>query len=525
MEEKEVRVPPFRVFQFRTQAAVILVNLLGVAVMLLYFYVLGPVPTGSEPLEGVNFASLAVSIVIVAITFVVGFLWGREDERRIREWYERLREGASAAEVPVKVQRAVLNAPLSTTVLSAVMWGLAGILTSIAGGSFSLLWGVAGVGGVLTVIMVYFVQDLLWRPFIPLFFPHGNLREVKAFRVPVLGRLLVVFLLIGIYPPAILTALTWRRAQDLVNAANPEVVLNNLLLLQLFVVGTGVLTSIGLAVFVTQGITGPLQRLQEAMRRVEQNELDVQVPVITSDELGYLGERFNKMIVGLRQREELRTLLDLYVSPEVAREAIEHGARLGGSQVECTVLFCDIRSFTSLSERLSPQALVRLLNQYMMALVEVVVRNDGIIDKFGGDSLLAVFGTPLNPSQEHATCAVRAALGIQQAVDSLNRSEGGGKVEPIRVGVGVATGSVVAGNVGGRERIEYTVIGETVNLAARLQDKTKEMDGDILIDARTFEQGSRSMSLEAQRLPALEIRGKQEAVEAYLIPAPEQEIE
>jgi adenylate cyclase len=223
------------------------------------------------------------------------------------------------------------------------------------------------------------------------------------------------------------------------------------------------------------------------------------------------------MTAGLRQGEMLRNLLNLYVSPEVAREALEHGARLGGKQVDCTVLFSDIRAFTSLSEQLDPTVLIDLLNRYMVVMVEVIIENGGIVNQFGGDSLLAVFGTPLNPSEEHAACAVRAAQGMQRALVAFNEAQRTRHSPTLQIGIGLATGPVIAGNVGGRERIEYTVIGDTVNLASRLQDKTKELDADILLSQQTFDQASQHMPLQARRLPPVPVKGKRETVVVYTL--------
>ena len=508
---------PFKVIQRRTTLAVILINLLGALALHFYFSVIDPLPTGQEPLRAIDRIGLIVFGVVMSLTFIAGFVWSRKREARIAKWYERLRNGALAAEAPMNVRRDVLNAAWQATTLTAFMWVSLGSLTAILSPGFRFFLGVTGVGGLLTTAMTYFVQDLLWRPVIPLFFPDGDLSGVRAFRLPVLGRLLVVFLLVGIYPPTILVNLTWQRAQALLTATNPQVVLDNLFFLQIFILCASVVASVGLAVFMSRGIVGPLDTLQEAMKRVEQNDLDAQVPVTSNDELGYLGERFNQMTAGLRQGEMLRNLLNLYVSPEVAREALEHGARLGGKRVECTVLFSDIRGFTSLSERLPPEVLIDLLNRYMVAMVEVVVEKGGMVNKFGGDSLLAVFGAPLNPSEDHAACAVRAAQGMQRALAAFNETQRLHHSPRLKIGIGVATGAVIAGNVGGRERIEYTVIGDTVNLASRLQDKTKELDVDILLSQQSFQHASRYMSLQASSLPSVSVKGKREPVAVYAI--------
>lgn len=510
---------PFKVVQRRGSVATILINSLGVMVTNLYLGVIDPLPTGQEPLQAVDPISIGLSGAFLLITLIIGTASARKRDARIAEWYARVRNGTPTTNVPPNVRRDVLNTAGRTAMWAALMWGLAGVLSSILSQSFRVFVGVSAIGGLLTTAMTYFVLDVLWRPVIPLFFPQGNLSEVRAFRLPVLGRLLVVFLLVGIYPPVILAILTWQRAQALIVAANPQVVLDNLFFLQVFILAASAVASVGLAVFMGRGIVGPLDTLEEAMERVEKNDLDVQVSVTSNDELGYLGERFNHMTAGLRQTEMLRNLFNLYVSPEVAREALEHGARLGGRQVECTVLFSDIRGFTTISEQLDPQVLMDLLNRYMVVMVEVIVENGGLVNKFGGDSLLAVFGTPLNPAEDHAACALRAAQGMLVALATFNEAQKTLHSPTLKIGIGIATGPVIAGNIGGRERIEYTVIGDTVNLASRLQDKTKELDTDILFNHQTFQHASQHMLLQASHLAPLSVKGKREPLAVYALEA------
>jgi adenylate cyclase len=217
----------------------------------------------------------------------------------------------------------------------------------------------------------------------------------------------------------------------------------------------------------------------------------------------------------LRNGELLRNLLNLYVSPEVARDALEHGTALGGQLIECTVLFSDIRSFTSLSEKLPADELITLLNQYMSQMVDAIVANGGMVNKFGGDSLLAVFGTPLNPAADHAEKAVSAAQGMRRALADFNRQQALVGSVQLRFGIGIATGNVVAGNIGGAERIEYTVIGDTVNLASRLQDLTKEVGQEILVHESTY--AAMTHKVKAVLLPPMAVRGKSETVKVWAV--------
>jgi adenylate cyclase len=223
------------------------------------------------------------------------------------------------------------------------------------------------------------------------------------------------------------------------------------------------------------------------------------------------------MVDGLRQRELLRNLLNMYVSPEVAHEALEHGTPLGGQVVVCSILFSDIRGFTSLSEQLMADELIDLLNRYMTTMVDVIVSRGGMVNKFGGDSLLAVFGTPLNPARDHALLAVRAALSMRDALSRFNKIQRGRGGSELQIGIGIASGPVVAGNIGGVDRIEYTVIGDTVNLASRLQSITKDVGRDILISDAARMLISNQVNVLFDELPSLSVRGKKEPVKMYAI--------
>jgi len=490
----------------------------------IYFSVIAPIPTDHDPLQRMELIDVIAFVITMIILFVIANLISYRFQNRLRDWYIRLSQDTSI-DVPDEIRRSALNYVPQTTLISLAMWLLAG--TNYAWLTYRdsdalidavrTFGGIVGVGGVLTTVLVYFGTELLWRPIVPKFFPDGNLASVRAWRLPVLGRLLSIFLLIGTLPPAMLVVLFLRRAQELIANPNAAAILENLIILEIFILVISVGASIGMALFVTHSIVDPLRTIQNAMARVEQNDLTMRVPVVTNDELGYVGERFNRMTAGLRQGEMFRTLLNLYVSPEVARQAITEGAKLGGKTVECTILFSDIRDFTGLSEQLAPTELIALINRYMTAMVATIVNHGGIVNKFGGDSLLAIFGTPLNPNVDHAARALQTALDMRRALQVFNQAQSETHAPMLQIGIGVATGPVVAGNVGGKERIEYTVIGDTVNLAARLQGKTRELNHAILISAETFRAASENRAVEAERLPQITVKGKHAPVAVYAL--------
>ena len=510
------KTPELKAIIRKENIATFIINGIGAFSTFFYLNIMNPAPVAENMLTEADPLSTFIFGFAMILTFSLGLSLGRNAEKGINNWYHLVKSGKkTVAEIPLKIKRDVLNYPLFAAMITAMMWVLVGFIFALFNESIRFLVGIVASGGLVATTLLYFIGDLFWRPIIPFFFPDGDLSEVRAFRLPVLGKLLIVFLFIGILPPSLLVSLSWQRTQLLLSAPNPTTVLANLRLLQIFILSVGVITSIGLAVFTTRSITEPLDVLRKAMGRVKRNDLDTRIPVTTNDELGYLGENFNQMVSGLRQKEMLRDLLNIYVSPEVAQEALTHGTKLGGELIECTVLFSDIRGFTSISETLPPDELMFLLNRYMSMMVEVIVSNGGMVNKFGGDSLLAIFGTPLNPAENHAAQAVLSARAMFKALDIFNQEEEDSPL--IQIGVGIATGKVVAGNIGGRERIEYTVIGDTVNLASRLEGKTKEIAGNILISEDAYRQASNYISLHAEFLPDTRVKGKKESFGVYAI--------
>ncbi|RPI92255.1 MAG: adenylate/guanylate cyclase domain-containing protein [Chloroflexi bacterium] len=510
------QLPPFKKLYQIFNLLVFGANGMGALLTFIFLTYISPLPQNNTRVITVqDYITLIVGTVFL---FILGALLGRFGRKSYPHWYERLRAGESHEAIPDAVRRELLNFPIQVAVTSLGMWFLAGLLFGVGmAGSVRSFLAITLVGGPFTSVLAFFALDLFWRRMVPVFFPQGHLRTTRAFRLTVFVRLLIVFLLSSIYPLGLLVALSLDRARQIASASNPEALLNNMFLVQMFLLAISVISSTLLAFFASRAVIGPLAELEKAMARVERNDLDVRVPVLSNDEVGYLSERFNAMVAGLRRGELLRNLLNLYVSPEVAREALEHGAALGGQLVECTVLFSDIRSFTTLSERLGPVELIALLNRYMSRMVGVVVSQGGMVNRFGGDSLLAVFGTPLNPLPNPAVSGIQAALRMRAALAEFNRAELAAGGSQLQCGIAVASGRVVAGNVGGKERIEYTVIGDTVNLAARLQAMSSELHHDILLNEETYFQARDKIQLDAEKIPEVRVRGKNEPVIVYAL--------
>jgi adenylate cyclase len=491
-------------------------NFFGALIIFLYFSVVDPLPVGSlvvRSLETEDIATFGIaSIVVFAGAFAIINRLGRP----IQKWLRLIEDGTPASELPPSVARLVLMWPLIGASLVAATGLLVAIFFSILYDDPGNFVGIA-IGGAVTTTIVYFGIDLIWRQQVPTFFPEGKLSVVPAFRLWVWRRLLLAFTLIGGLTPILLVILSQVRTRALLDAENPEAILDNLILVQLFILAVGLIAGVVTSVLVARAIVGPLQVLQEAMGRVEKNELNTRIVVTTNDELGYLSERFNAMTDGLRQGERMRKLFGLYVSSEVAQAAVETGAGLGGTLVNCSVMFSDIRDFTTLTEQMPPGRLVELINRYMTAMVAVIVNHGGVITRFGGDSILAVFGTPLNLMSDHADRAVKTALEMRQALAAFNREETDARRPTLEAGIGIASGPVIAGNVGGKERIEYTVMGDAVNLAARLEDMTRDTGFPILISDETYRALNEVSDVSARPLTDVQIKGKRDKVTLYAL--------
>ena len=501
----------------RKIAALILVaNFSGALIIFLYFSVIEPQPVGGTVVRSLEtgdiltFGTAAVVIFAGAVTII------NRLGRPIQRWQRLIETGTPASELPSKVARLVLIWPLISASLVAAAGLLVAIFFSILSDNPGSFAGIAISSGVTTTI-VYFGTDLIWRQQVPTFFPSGNLSAVPAFRLWVWRRLLLAFTPIGVLTPILLVILSQVRTRSLLEAENPAAILDNLIIVQLFILAVGLAAGVITAVLAARAIVGPLQVLQEAMGRVEKNELNTRIVVNTNDELGYLSERFNSMTEGLRQGERLRKLFGLYVSPEVAQAAVETGAGLGGMLVNCSVMFSDIRDFTTLTEQMPPGQLVELINRYMTAMVSVIVDHGGVVTRFGGDSILAVFGTPLNPMRDHADRAVRTALGMRRALAAVNQEETTARLPALESGIGIATGPVITGNVGGKERIEYTVMGDAANLAARLEDMTRDTGFPILVSDETYQALREAPGVDTWPLTDVQIKGKRDRVTVYAL--------
>jgi adenylate cyclase len=278
----------------------------------------------------------------------------------------------------------------------------------------------------------------------------------------------------------------------------------------------GLAVSAALGIWIARGVSRPVLQLAEGAREIAAGNYQHRVELKQQDELGSLAASFNHMSEGLAERDRVRDLLGKVVSPEVAAELLRKDVALGGEERQVTVLFSDLRNFTSMSEVLPPQEMVGILNHYFTRMGGIVENHGGVVDKYIGDALMALFGAPLGKPDD-ADRAMKTALEMIEALDDLNRQWSQRGLPTIGVGVGINTDIVVAGNMGSETRLNYTVIGDGVNLASRLEGltKTPQYETRIIISGSTLMAARERYR--TRRLGEVIVKGKQKTTEIFAL--------
>ncbi len=283
----------------------------------------------------------------------------------------------------------------------------------------------------------------------------------------------------------------------------------SLLLAGLFTLGLAL--SAVAAVIIARRVTRPVLTLVDGAHRVKDGDFEEPVIVQQQDELGELANSFNTMMNGLAERDRVRDLLGKVVSMEIAEELLSKDIELGGEEREVTVLFSDVRNFTQLCENRSPQEVLSILNAYLTRVSDVIESQGGVVDKFIGDAVMSLFGAPLNHADDAAR-AMRTATGMCEALKDLNTEfRAQGKPE-LAIGIGINTAVVVAGNMGSQTRLNYTVIGDGVNLASRLEGLTKQYGVPVIVSKETRDAAPEFFYRE---LDLVCVKGKTEPVAIY----------
>jgi len=429
------------------------------------------------------------------------------------------RSQAVLAGADVPVQR-VFRMPLQAFVADLVAWCAAGLVmvsiyywffTPYASTVVKVLVGCAALGlfsGMFSYLDIErrIVQSLKGRSHFDM--PPSSLtvsKKIVILITAVVGMMALVILLMVLYDVYYLIGRDMSRP-DIYWGIFKEIAFALVVLL-------------GIALVIvwryTANLTEILDTQLAAMDEISRGNLEKQVPILSGDEFARVAKKTNQMMEGLKERDFCRTSFDQYVSPEVSRKILDDTIAPTGELIDVTVLFCDLRNYTGFAEKHSPQEVVEMLNQYFTAMEREIRHNGGVVLQFIGDEIEAVFGAP-EPDENHADHALAAALDMRAALAKFNtRRQKQGAVE-IRHGIGIHSGHVLAGNVGSEQRKTYSMLGDTVNLASRLQALNKKLGTHILISGETRRRLNRA-ALSLRSMGNHAVRGKRESVDVYSV--------
>jgi adenylate cyclase len=473
-------------------------NGIGALIVFVYFVFLTPGRFNDSELHDIAVRNGIAFAIFLPPSLALGRWWaGRKPFEPIREW---LRSGRPATDAE---RRMVLRYPAVWAWRTSLFWAGAGLLfaalnvslgvVSMAGIAFTVL-----LGAITSCSLQYLMVERVMRP-------------------------VTVVALAGSRPdrletPGVAVRLTmaWAAASGIALLGIVVFSLGDLLgsgidhtqtiAASLFLAVLGLAVGAAAIMLASRSLGHSLAGVRGGLDRIERREFETRVEIDDGSEIGLLQAGFNRMAAGLAEREQIRETFGAYVDPEIAEHILEEGPDLGGEAVEATILFVDIRDFTSWSERASPGEVVKTLNRLFEGIVPIIHEHGGHVDKFVGDGLMAVFGAPRR-QEDHADQAFAAACEIAALVAKEFEPE-------LRVGIGLNSGTVVAGNVGGAGRLDFSVIGDPVNVAARVEAATRETGDTILLTADTKDRLERS-TVALEERPTVPLKGKLTPVALY----------
>jgi adenylate cyclase len=451
---------------------VVVANLIGIGVALLVIMVAFPVPSAFD--ADVRWITFAVAPAYIGSALVVGVFWATRRVIRNVRWSIEERMPTVAD------QRNTFFAPWRLTRVLLVLWGVGtALLTTLYGLANTdfipkVLLGVS-FSGIVVSASCYLFTEFALRPVAAQALEVGP--PPRRFAPGIMGRTMLVWALgSGVPVLGILLAAIITLSQQIVTPTQFTIAV---MILALFALIFGCIL-----MWILSWLTAtPVRVVRAALNRVEEGDFDTNLVVFDGTELGQLQRGFNSMVNGLRERERVRDLFGRHVGREVAALAEQARPKLGGEERHAAVIFVDIIGSTQLVTSRPAVEVVELLNRFFAVVVDEVDRHHGLVNKFEGDAVLAVFGAPvaLDSAEDEALAAARAMAERLRI-----------EVPECDAGIGVAAGQVVAGNVGAKERFEYTVIGEPVNEAARLCELSKTVEGHLVASSEAVANATES---------------------------------
>ena len=460
----------------------------------------------NEYLVNNTFINIFFQIIPFAVPFILCFIYTR---KLINQNNDK------------QVKKLLVNLPFAYSLIGISGWIIGFLINFIFTFYFKIEYQVSVFTYLLELSLYYaftliftfmgsfFILETISRKYVlPRFIPDGHISEIKGVLSPSITLIyILLYITICLFPCFILFSTLIRNANFVFSEQNIKTMI---------LIGIILILSFLLSIVISRFYSKPLLRLKDCAQSIANGNYDIRTGITTGDELGILSDTFNDMAVSLKEKELMYDTFGKVVTPEIRNWLLQGNTNLGGETVCATILFCDIRGFTTLSEQINPKQVVTLLNKYFSSMEQCIVKHKGIINKYIGDAIMAIFGVPLsNPNQ--ALDAYNCCLDMRKTLIELNKELEAENLPQIRFGIGLHTGNVLAGNIGSNSRMEYTVIGDTVNVASRIESLCKEYNCDLLISETTVEgmvscEGDLPM---LQSMGETQIRGRKTAITIY----------
>jgi len=427
-------------------------------------------------------------------------------------------------ELDIKARQRLLNEPFFLIALDSGVWLIAAVLYPVVFWIFNAEWEVITgffflslFTGLITITIAFFVfEHVLQKRVAPSFFPNGGLYMTpRTLRIRIRTRLIALLFACNLVP--FIAMLNIAREFSHSNG-NPLQVIEQfhsaIFINSIIFMGVGIWVTI----LVSSNFTNPLQEIIRVLQGVRNGDFDNRVRVTSNDEIGYTGDVINEMNNGLKERDLIKDTFGKYVAKEVRDEVLSGRIPLDGEKKDVTILFADLRDFTPMTESNDPKLVIKIMNSYFKEMAEAIQDQGGLVLQFIGDEIYAVFGAPVFRS-DHPARAFLAGLEMRRRLTELNKQFEEKGWPSLRHGIGIHTGDALAANIGSPDRLSYLLVGDTVNLASRLQSLTKEVGTEIILSAATHARLAESeLSMtELRQLPPTSVKGKAHPVEIYAL--------
>ncbi len=414
-----------------------------------------------------------------------------------------------------RAQRKVINLPWGLVIISCIGWFLCiPVFLVVMYGSpeplnphvrFHLPISFV-IAGLMAVTQSLFVAEICsLRLLYPTFFPRGGASETEGgYTLGLVGKGLI-WALSAVVCPVISLLLLLLAPRETLDAD----------WFNWFAIAVAAVSiSFGLlsAVLIGRLVTEPVNCLRDAAHRVGEGDLAARVEISRADDFGPLIDEFNRMVSGLNEKEVIQATFGRHVGAQAAREILAQESQLGGTQKVITVMFVDLRNYTARSSDLPPAEVVKMLNLFLSDMVEIVESHQGMVNKFLGDGFMALFGAGQFP-RGHADAAVRTGVLMLEQMDEINRKLGSAPGTELAIGIGIHSGPAIVGSIGSIQRLEYTAIGDTVNVASRIESATKAVGEPLLFTEAT--RASLEEELDYRELPPQIVKGKPMPIEIF----------